>query len=180
MGEGHRLCGHQGGLSGAHRPIGDGGFSVVSARKAGMCKLRTTVAGFLLAPCLAIGAYAQSTIQLSGQARTQVIATPNGGYVLHTPGQMPMNITPRPDGSYVIQTPGQKPSYAIPRGGGAYALQTPGQMPLYVTPMPGGGVTMQTPGQTPTFVSPSASGGYAIHAPGQVPSFLYAVPGVMR
>jgi hypothetical protein len=60
--------------------------------------------------------------------------TPNRGYTIQTPGQVPTFVNPSGNGGYVVQTPGQTPTFVNPTGNGGYVVQTPGQAPTIINP----------------------------------------------
>ena len=60
--------------------------------------------------------------------------TPDLGYTVQTPGQLPTYVTPTPGGGYTFQTPGQPPTNATPNINGGYTLQQPGRLPSYMRP----------------------------------------------
>ena len=78
-----------------------------------------------------------------------------GGYIpSNARPDADLYVNPTPNGGYTMQRPGQMPTYANPTPNGGYTMQTPGRMPTYVNPTPNGGYTVQTPGQMPTHINP--------------------------
>jgi hypothetical protein len=53
----------------------------------------------------------------------RIFGTPDRGYTVQTPGQLPTYVTPNPGGGYTFQTPGQLPTYATPNINGGYTVQ---------------------------------------------------------
>jgi hypothetical protein len=60
--------------------------------------------------------------------------TPDNGYTVQAPGQLPTHVTPTPGGGYTFQTPGQLPTYATPNIDGGYTLRQPGRPPTHIHP----------------------------------------------
>jgi hypothetical protein len=61
----------------------------------------------------------------AASAEQRIFGTPDRGYTVQTPGQLPTYVTPTPGGGYTFQTPGQLPTYVTPNIDGGYTLRNP-------------------------------------------------------
>lgn len=76
--------------------------------------LAITGASVILSVVLVAGAAAQGYVIQSPRGLTFVNPTPNGGYVIQSPGQGLTYANPTPNGGYVIQSPGQGLTFVNP------------------------------------------------------------------
>jgi hypothetical protein len=68
----------------------------------------------------------------AASAEQRIFGTPDRGYTVQTPGQLPTYVTRTPGGGYTFQTPGQLPTYVTPNIDGGYTLQQPGRPPIHM------------------------------------------------